>query len=281
MRRRGSIPFVIGLWILAMGIALTQPRGLSAQEAREARAPRAAKNPVEGNKDAIRNGGAMFKTRCAGCHGPDAKGYVGPDLTGLWASGFTDGRIFDTVRGGVPGTEMPAAEPLRMPDKEIWQVLAYIRTLSVSTAGAPPKGNPANGARVFQANCSACHMVNGRGGELGPELTRIGSGRSRAVLMKKIRGPNDNIRTGFEPVTLVLRDGQKIRGVRKNEDEFSIQIMDMRQRLQGISKANLAEFTEEKQSVMPVFSPTEISDENLDDLLAYLATLRGPDSGKR
>ena len=280
MRGGGPISVVVGLWMIAVGVAPIQVRGLSAQEGGGRAPARAEKNPSEGNKDAIRNGNAMFKTRCAGCHGPDAKGYVGPDLTGLWASGFTDGRIFDTVRNGVPGTEMPAAEPLRMPDKEIWQVLAYVRTLAGSTAAAP-KGNPENGARLFQTTCSGCHLVAGRGGDLGPELTRVGSGRSRAVMAKKIRTPSDNIRVGYEPVTLVLRDGQRIRGVRKNEDEFSIQIMDLRQRVQGFLKTNLTEVTEEKQSVMPAFGSDKMSDENLDDLLSYLATLRGPESVRR
>src|SRR5439155_26136493 len=51
---------------------------------------RPTKNPLEGNAQAISNGGAMFRTRCAGCHGPDARGYVGPDLTGVWLAGNTD-----------------------------------------------------------------------------------------------------------------------------------------------------------------------------------------------
>ena len=124
-------------------------------------------------------------------------------------------------------------------------------------------------------------MVNGTGGELGPDLSRIGSGRPRAALTKKIRAPSDNIRPGYEPVTLVLRDGQRIRAVRKNEDEFSIQIMDLRQRVQGYAKASLTEVANDKQSVMPAYGPSQLSDGDLDDLLSYLATLRGPDSGRR
>ena len=257
-------------------------RGTGAQAAGVARAQaRVTKNPLDGNRDAIRNGGAMFRTRCAGCHGPDARGYVGPDLTGLWASGVADDRIFETVRRGVAGTDMPAADPVRVPDREIWQVLAYVRTVAVSTPPAAPKGSPDKGERIFQGTCSVCHMVNGRGGQLGPDLSRIGSGRPRAALTKKIRAPSDNIRPGYEPVTLVLRDGQRIRAVKKNEDEFSIQIMDMRQRVQGYVKASLAEVAEDKQSVMPAYAPNQLSDGDLDDLLSYLATLRGPDSGRR
>src|SRR5690242_12154788 len=132
--------------------------------AQDRAAPRAAetrptKNPLEGNAFAISNGRAMFRNRCAGCHGPDARGYLGPDLTAFWSAGGTDDRMFDVVRNGVPGTEMIGADPQRVFDKEIWQVLAYIRTLSAVPPPAPT-GDAANGERIFRANCSSCHIVN-------------------------------------------------------------------------------------------------------------------------
>ena len=120
-----------------------------------------------------------------------------------------------------------------------------------------------------------------RAEQLGPDLSRIGSGRPRTALANKLRGTSDVIRSGYEPVTLVTRDGQRIRGVRKNEDEFSIQIMDVRQRVQGYLKANLTDVIEEKQSVMPVYGSDRLNDRDLDDLLSYLNTLRGPGSGRR
>jgi putative heme-binding domain-containing protein len=216
----------------------------------------------------------MFRNRCAGCHGPDAHGYLGPDLTGFWAAGGSDGRMFDIVRYGVAGTEMIAADPTRVLDKDIWQVLAYVRTLA-AVPSAPPTGDQANGERIFRTNCSVCHAVNGRGGQLGPDLSRIGSARPRTALAAKIRGTSTFIRPGYEPVTLVTRQGERIRGVRKNEDEFSIQIMDTRERLQGYLKANLSDVTMDKQSVMPAYGPDRLADRDLDDLLRYLTTLRG------
>lgn len=265
MKRSWSAPAVVILFLMGEGLVFAQQR--------------AAKNPLEGNREAIRNGGAMFRTRCAGCHGPDARGYNGPDITGLWASGSTDDRIFNIVRQGVPGTDMPPSDPLRVADKEIWQMLAYVRTLS-AVPPQVPRGNAENGERLYRANCSSCHMVNGAGGQLGPDLSRIGSGRPATVLAKKLRGTIDTIRAGYEPVTLVTRDGQRIRGVKKNEDEFSIQIMDMRQRVQGYLKANLTEVADEKLSVMPTYGADRLSDRDLDDLLTYLATLRGANAGR-
>ncbi len=241
---------------------------------------RETKNPLQGNQDAIRDGGAKFRSRCAGCHGPDGRGYIGPDITGLSESGYTDERMFGIVRRGVPGTEMTPADPLRVSDREIWQVLAYLATLRTAPS-TPSSGDAQNGERIFRANCSSCHMVNGRGGQLGPDLSRVGSGRSRPVLLNKVRGTSDNVRPGYEAVTVVTRDGQRIRGVKKNEDEFSIQIVDMRERLQGYLKANLTEILTEPRTVMPAYSAGQLNDGALDDLLQYLGTLRRTDSERR
>jgi putative heme-binding domain-containing protein len=266
MPRYASVLVILAT--VAIAHTAAQDRRPASSEARP------AKNPLDGNTLAISNGAAMFRTRCAGCHGPDARGYLGPDLTGYWFAGGTDDRMFDVVRRGVPGTEMPPADPQRVLDKEIWQVLAYVRTLG-AVPPAAPTGDAANGERVFRANCGSCHMVNGRGGQLGPDLSRIGSGRPRGGLQAKLRGSTDVIRPGYEPVTLVTRDGERIRGIKKNEDEFSIQIMDTRERLQGFLKSNLTELTLEKQSLMPVYGPDRLNDRDLEDLLRYLTTLRG------
>ena len=266
-------------------VVLTALGSGGAAIAQDRAAPRAAetrptKNPLEGNAFAISNGGAMFRNRCAGCHGPDAHGYLGPDLTGFWSAGGTDDRMFDIVRRGVPGTEMIGADPLRVLDRDIWQTLAYIRTLSAVPV-VVPTGDAVSGERIFRANCAGCHRVNGRGGQLGPDLSRIGSARPRGGLLSKLRGSSDFIRPGYEPVTLVTRDGERVRGVKKNEDEFSIQIMDARERLQGYLKANLADFTIDKQSLMPIYGPDRLNDRDADDLLQYLTALRGSDAPRR
>ena len=266
MRHAWVLALAAGMWLAAGNASVAQPRG---------GVTRPDTNPLLSDKQAVRDGTAMFRTRCAGCHGPDAKGYVGPDLTGLWASGYTDGRIFDIVRRGVPGTDMPPSDPLRVPERDIWKTLAYVKTLATNAPPPPLTGSAENGAKIFQSNCSICHAANGVGGHLGPDLSRIGAARSRAVIEKKLRGPNDTIREGFDPVTVVMRDGTRITGVRKNEDEVSIQIMNLQQRITGISKINIAEVVDEKQSVMPVYGPDQLSDAELQDLLRYLVTLRG------
>ena len=77
-------------------------------------------------------------------------------------------------------------------------------------------------------------------------------------------------------VTLVTRSGERIRGTKKNEDVFSIQIMDLRERIQGYLKADLREVIYEKESLMPVFAQGRLSDNDLVDLVGYLTSLKGP-----
>jgi len=110
-----------------------------------------ARNPLEGNVDAIRGGMGLYRARCEDCHGMDARGVRGPDITQVWASGRTDEGLFKTLKEGVPGTEMPANP--RILDVEGWQILAYLRTLAAPVSVDPPRGNALNGEKIFRANC--------------------------------------------------------------------------------------------------------------------------------
>ena len=221
--------------------------------------------------DEVANGRGLFQTRCADCHGIDAKGVHGPDLTVVFANGATDERVFQTIRRGVPATEMPASNA---PDAEIRAIVAYLHSLS-PTPNDAPSGNAANGERVFTQSCATCHRVNGRGGVLGPDLSRVGISRSRALLTRDIRDASAVIAPGYQAVTLVLSSGQRVRGARKNEDAFSIQIMDTAQRLQGYRKSELRDVVIDKTSLMPDFSAERLSNRDLDDVVAYLMTMRG------
>ena len=233
------------------------------------------KNPLEGNADAIRSGMGLFRGRCADCHGMDARGVRAPDITQVWASGRTDDGLFKIVKDGIPGTEMPANP--RIFDHEAWQILAYLRTLAAPAPTDPPRGNAANGQKIFATMCVSCHQVNGAGGRLGPDLSRVGSARSRDMIVRRIRGSVEGFRQGYEPVTLTPQTGPPISGVKKNEDLFSVQIMDTGERIQGYEKDKMKAVENGVRSAMPAFSSNRLSDSDLDDVLRYLQTLRGFD----
>jgi putative heme-binding domain-containing protein len=233
-----------------------------------------AANPHEGSPAAVRAGRALFATRCAECHGADAKGISGPDLTGLWAAGRSDGRIFQTVRLGIPGSIMPSSSA---PDDEVWAVVAYLKSIGTVSPVEFATGDANRGRAFFGTNCSGCHRAEGSGGRLGPDLSRITISRSRAGLIAAIREPSASMAVGYRTVTLVTRDGGEIRGVKKGEDAFSVQVVDTHERLQGYLKADLRDVRHEAQSLMPVFGTDRVSDGDLDDLLRFLASLREAD----
>jgi putative heme-binding domain-containing protein len=233
--------------------------------------------PRDAGPAAVQAGSALFRERCADCHGADAKGVRGPDLTRLWTAQGSDERVFQTIRSGVPGSIMPSSAA---PDDELWAIIAYLRSISTAKVEAS-SGNVTNGERIFAADCASCHRINNRGGDLGPDLSRIAASQSNQVLVQAIRSASRSFTSGYEPVTLVTRDGQQIRGARKAEDAFSIQIMDTHERLQGFLKANLREVIRDKASLMPDFGPDRLGDQDLNDVVAFLATFRASQPPRR
>ena len=231
----------------------------------------AGPNPHLGNADSLKGGLALYRVRCGDCHGLDARGYRGPDLTAV-LGGMPDERLFHTIRKGVPGTEMQASP---MPDDDVLMIIAYLRNMNAASATEKATGSVENGGKLFAAQCSSCHRVGDLGGWLGPDLSRVGAARSREALVREIRTPSEWMPAGYESVTLITNDGQKIRGVKKNEDTFSLQVMDARERIRGYLKADLQQVIFEKTSLMPEFSAERLSAGDLNDLVAYLSTLRG------
>ena len=229
------------------------------------------KNPHLGNADSIKGGLVLYRVRCGDCHGLDARGYRGPDLTAA-LGGMPDERLFQTIRKGVPGSEML---PSTLSDDEVLIIIAYLRNRNASAPAEKATGNTDNGRALFAAQCVNCHRVGETGGRLGPDLSRVGSARSHDALVREIRTPSEWMPPGYEAVTLVTKDGQKIRGVKKNEDLFSIQIMDARERIQGYLKKDLEQVIFEKASLMPAYGTERLSDNDLNDLIGYLRTLRG------
>jgi cytochrome c oxidase cbb3-type subunit III len=245
-------------------------------------------NPVAGNAAAIQEGNSLFRANCSPCHGLNAQGGGrGPDLTaGRWLHGSSDAEIFATISRGVPGTEMPASG---FEDSETWAILAYIRSLSPDNH-AVVEGDRAKGEKIFSksAGCSACHMVRGRGGLLGPDLSRVGEARSVPYMIDAIREPSKELSAGmldpnnhyglplvYDTVTVVTGGGQKVVGVAKNEDTFSIQLLDTQQQLHFFQKKDLKAVTHERKSLMPAYSEQMLKPAELQDLIAYLESLRG------
>lgn len=237
---------------------------------------------------AIKEGASLFRANCSPCHGLNARGGGrGPDLTsGSWTHGSTDDEISRTISQGVPGTEMPANG---FEDSEIRAIIAYLRSLA-APGNITVQGDPAEGKKIFfgDVGCSNCHMVRGVGGVLGPDLSRVGAARSVSYLIDSIRDPNKDLSIGmvdpndhyglplvYDTVTVLTTSGEKVTGVARNEDTYSIQMITTAQQLRSFLKKDLREVLHERRSLMPPYSQDVLDTAQLQDLISYLETLRG------
>jgi alcohol dehydrogenase (cytochrome c) len=130
-------------------------------------------------------------------------------------------------------------------------------------------GDVAAGERLFagKGNCTNCHMVRGRGGILGPDLSYIGRERTAAQIEQVLRDPGGA--GSYPAVTVHLRTGQIIHGIAKNESAFELQVLDMDGKLHLLSKEQVADIVREK-SLMPKLAWTS---NEMRDLVSYLSRL--------
>jgi cytochrome c oxidase cbb3-type subunit 3 len=245
-------------------------------------------NPLANEPQAAKVGEFQFRSNCAFCHGLGARGGGrGPDLTRAQKRhGNSDADLFRTINEGVPGTAMPpngaTQQGVGMTETEIWQVITYIRSVQLK-APAQPLGDAAHGKQLFfgAAACSTCHMIEGKGGRLGPDLSTTGSARATDYLVDSVRYPSRRLAQGiseamkefsqeYETVKVETADGQKFTGVVLNEDHFTVQMMDEREQLHLFEKDKLRWYEKSRESLMPAYDQKMLNDKDLQDILAFL-----------
>jgi PQQ-dependent dehydrogenase (methanol/ethanol family) len=286
MTRQIRFPVLVGLSICAAS--------LGAEQADTVR------NPLASDPAAALEGQRVYNATCQTCHGPSGQGDRDrgtPALSaGALARGNEDAELFRSIRGGIPGTQMPPFP--RLTDEQIWQIISYIRTLQGSSPAAadarapvtPVEGDANAGEALFfeKAGCASCHEVNARGGVTGPDLSNAGR-LAPALLRQKILEPNvplppaPGARGGggaaAVPVTIAARlpDGREIRGVRRNEDTYTLQMVDTAGTLHLLEKMRLASITVENRSLMPGDYASRLTSAEITDLVAYLHRQRERD----
>ena len=220
-------------------------------------------------------GERSYVARCASCHGLKGVGSsAGPDLTtGSFRRANSDEALFNVITKGIPGTAMPA---FGINPREVWQLITYLRSLSVGRGAEKAKGDPERGAKVFEkSGCSGCHIIDGAGGVLGPDLTTVGARRSLGELHRSLTDPDETVANDYWSVRIKRAGAPDITGIRLNEDTYSLQIRDDSGRLRSVPKSGGQTAELIRTSPMPSFKD-KLSAADLDDLIAWLASLKTP-----
>jgi len=133
------------------------------------------------------------------------------------------------------------------------------------------------GKKVFnetkRAKCVTCHKTDGRGGEVGPDLTSIGAKFDRPHLIESILEPSRQIVEGFQTSTLLMDDGRVLTGVIREESDRQVVIYDAENRSQRVDLDEVEERQINTVSIMPADLMDELSPQEFTDLIAYLETL--------
>jgi putative heme-binding domain-containing protein len=287
MQKRARLLVVVGL--ISVGPVI------SAQ--RRGGPPPGPPNPFQGQPQAVQEGRELYNQKCTVCHGFDGgPGEMGPAL-GLEGRRYalqTALDIFGAIKNGIPATGMPAVSDLS--DDQIWKVTAYIQALRGTAIDAPAPGNVALGEAIFwgKAECGKCHMVRGKGGVIGPELSAIADIRKTASIVDaltndnyRVQGDGGAIPRKLEPpgdyraVRVTLADGKVIRGVLKNENSTSLQILGVDDsRLHLLNRARLKDVMYDKARLMPSDYETRLTKEEFQDLVAFLTRQSRKDTAK-
>jgi putative heme-binding domain-containing protein len=232
----------------------------------------------------LAEGERLFQRHCGRCHGMRGAGGEGPSLNRPTLEHARDDEaLFEVISEGIPGTGMPNTWAPN--DREIWQIAGYVRTLG-RLPSEPLPGDPAAGRTLYETtgNCGSCHIVQGSGRGVGPELTSVGLRRNAEYLRRALTDPDADSPmltsqlTGridaFLTVRVVAADGE-YEGLRVSEDEFSVQLRDLAGTVRSFDKGGLLDFEKAfGHSLMPGYE-TVLRPEEVNDLVAYLMTLKG------
>ena len=219
-------------------------------------------------------GGRLFQSSCARCHGPDGDGVAGLNFSrGQYRRATTDDEIVQIIRSGIPGTGMP---PGNFSEFDAGRIVAYLRSMTAAPDGGSGPGDASRGKALVEGKgeCLTCHRVDSAGSQLGPDLNAVGPFRRTGELQRSLIDPDAEVIDDNRFVRVTPSAGGAVTGRLLNQDSFSIQLLDANERLLSFMKSDLRDFTVLKGSGMPSYRD-RLSANELADVVSYLRSLKG------
>jgi len=225
-----------------------------------------------GGVDTLAEGRRQFEARCGGCHGADGMG--GERAPAIGSEDRARLRSDDAVRrlihDGIPDAGMPG---FALTEPELSQIVAFVRSRVTPARESLPPGDADAGEAFFfgAGGCAQCHMMHGRGGVTGPDLTNAGAELTLAEMEQSLLKPAARRSRGYEVATVRLGSGAPVRGFLRNESLYDLQLQGFDGRLYLLRRDEVTGIDREAASYMPALKSTAT---DLQNLLAYLANPR-------
>jgi len=296
MRRESSASRVVVLILFLAVLAFFSVRGSFGSAVCQAQISPNGDRPKD--PQFISEGAKLFAPVCgnAYCHGASGKGGGAPRLRGR---GLDPVYLFKTISSGISGTAMLSFKS-EFSDEQIWKIVAFIMsdaatnpaivvegtTLDRTTVATPKSGDSessfmtgsaeAGKALFFDSSqsksCHSCHLLQGEGTPIGPDLSKLSNETPKELLQKIVlkRQIND---PRFATLNITLRSGDKIIGVKKEEDGDSIRVYDTTELpavLRTVRKTEIVKLDTSNESVMPKDYASIYSMKQLLDLITFL-----------
>jgi len=227
-------------------------------------------------------GQGVFTSLCAGCHGLDGRGgEQGPNIAGSpRVQHLSNAQVASIISDGVPGTGMPAFHSLR--DEQVRSVVRYLRLLEGTQQPRVLPGDANRGKQIFfgKGECSNCHSVGGEGGFLGPDLSAYGSTKTAREIREDTVKTERIVPTGYKLAVATTRDGSRLEGIVRNEDNFSVQMQTADGSFHFLQKSDLENLELLSRPLMPTNYGERLNHSELNDVVSYLMSAASPREGE-
>jgi len=221
----------------------------------------------------VQDGRRVYEGLCAACHGPDGNLIAGIDFSrGVFRRTFSDDELAATIMAGIPNTPMPPNPAMRR--DEALRVVEYLRSMSQGRE-TKADGDARRGRALFEGKgeCRDCHAVGGDGSRVGPDLTSIALVRRVGELERSLLDPKAEVQPESRFYKVSPKSGQPVVGRLLNRDTFTVQLMDLDERLRSFQIADLREHGFDDTPMPP--ARDKLSTQEIADVVSYLSSLRG------